>query len=336
MKKEDIEISSTKQGIVVAIDSTGNFQELLAELRIRLKDSPAEDWSSEGQVMVDLGSRDVSQVEMTALESLFFEHGLFLKRIISRPDLPLEKIKSAAASSKGKAKGKSSRTGKDSLKVKNAPLPGTSGAEVIQIKDLPAKTNSKKPFSESTKKRMGLNGLAEPTEPNPRGPNQEVAATTELEAINEMPADNREAANHINLPSLEGPIAEHGMGLGAPEETKRVIKNSIDQSDTLLVQRSLRSGQSIQHTGSVVIMGDVNPGAEVTAGGNIVVMGSFRGVAHAGARGDESATITASRLRPPQLRIAGHITRPPDGEQGGPEVTETARIREGIVVIERY
>ncbi len=336
MKKEDIVISSTKQGIVVAIDSTGNFQELMAKLRIRLKDSPAEDWSSEGQVMVDLGSRDVSQIEMTALESLFFEYGLFLKRIISRPDLPSEKIKSAAVSSKGKAKGKSSRNGKDSLKVKAVTRPGTFGSEVIQFMDLPAKTDSIQTFSESTKESIGLNSLAKPTEPNLRRANQEVAASTELEAINEIPADKRGATNHSSLPSLEGTITEHSMGLGAPDQTDRVIKNAIDQSDTLLVQRSLRSGQSVHHTGSVVIMGDVNPGAEVTAGGNIVVMGSFRGVAHAGARGDESATITAFRLRPTQLRIAGHITRPPDGEQGGPEVTETARIREGIVVIERY
>ena len=335
MKKEDIVISSTKQGIVVAIDSAGNFQELLAKLRIRLKDSPAEDWSSEGQVMVDLGSRDVSKVEMTALESLFFEHGLFLKRLISRPDLPLEKIKSAAASSKGNAKGKSGQIVKDSPKAKTAVRPGISGAEVIQIKGLPAKTDPVQTFSESTRS-IGLNGLAKPTESNRQEVNQEVAATTKVKTINEIPADNRETANHNNLPSLEGPIAEHGMSLGASEEIKRVTKNTIDQSDTLLVQRSLRSGQSIHHTGSVVIMGDVNPGAEVTAGGNIVVMGSFRGVAHAGARGDESATITAFRLRPTQLRIAGHITRPPDGEQGGPEVTETARIREGIVVIERY
>ena len=308
MKKEDI-VTATPQDLV-AIDSAGNFQELLAKLRIRLKDTPAEDWSSEGQVMVDLGSRDISQVEMTALESLFFEHGLFLKRIISRPDLPLEKIKSAAASSKGKAKVKPSRTGKDTIKVKAAVQPGISGAEVIQIKDLPAKTDPTQNCSGLTKESIARNDLAEPTEPNLREANQEVAVTTEVEAIKEIPADNRKAANHNSLPSLEDSIREQNQSLGASEETKRITKNNFDQADTLLVQRSLRSGQSIHHTGSVVIMGDVNPGAEVIAGGNIVVMGSFRGVAHAGAQGDESATITAFRLRPTQLRIAGHITRP--------------------------
>lgn len=320
MKKEDLVISSTKQGTVVALDSAGSFPELLARLRIRLQDEPAENWSGAGQVMVDLGSRDVSQIEMTALESLFFEHGLHLQRIISRPDLPLEKLKSTSAGQKGKAKAKSSRTSKTSLKTKAAAPAGTFGAEVIKIKDLPAKTKPTQLISEPAKEKTSQDGPAEPAKSSPPGINLEAAATKELEKTVEISAEKPTAANQNQ----------------APTETKGVAGRAAEQSDTLLVQRSLRSGQCIQHTGSVVIMGDVNPGAEVTAGGNIVVMGSFRGVAHAGASGDESATITAFRLRPTQLRIAGHITRPPDGEQGGPEVTETARIREGIVVIERY
>jgi len=40
-----------------------------------------------------------------------------------------------------------------------------------------------------------------------------------------------------------------------------------------------------------VVLGDVNPGAEVVAGGDIIVLGALRGVAHAGAMGDEDTVV---------------------------------------------
>ena len=86
----------------------------------------------------------------------------------------------------------------------------------------------------------------------------------------------------------------------------------------------------------VVVMGDVNPGGEIIAGGNIVVMGHLRGVVHAGALGSQKAVVAAFRLQPTQLRIANHITRAPDGEEIIPNQPEVARIRNGIVVIEKY
>lgn len=112
----------------------------------------------------------------------------------------------------------------------------------------------------------------------------------------------------------------------------------LEQGDhTILVQRTLRSGQTIEYAGNVVVLGDVNPGAEIIAGGHVVVMGALRGVVHAGALGDQSATITAFLLEPTQLRIASHITRPPDGmntlEVIEPEI---ARIKDDMVIIEKY
>jgi len=104
---------------------------------------------------------------------------------------------------------------------------------------------------------------------------------------------------------------------------------------TVLIQRTVRSGQSIRYPGNVVIMGDVNPGAEVVAGGNIIVMGSLRGMAHAGAAGNQNSVVAAFRLHPTQLRIADHIARAPDGDAVKPEQAEIARIQNGIVVIKR-
>lgn len=105
--------------------------------------------------------------------------------------------------------------------------------------------------------------------------------------------------------------------------------------NTALICRHLRSGQKVFSEGNIVVLGDINPGAEVIAGGNILVMGSLRGLAHAGAFGDDSALIAAYRLNPTQLRIANHITRPPDGEVVEMETPELARIKAGKVVIEK-
>ncbi|GAB6158219.1 hypothetical protein JCM39194_14190 [Desulfotomaculum varum] len=112
--------------------------------------------------------------------------------------------------------------------------------------------------------------------------------------------------------------------------------DGLVDENTVLVQRTLRSGQSVYHDGNVVILGDVNPGAEVVAAGNIIVMGSLRGVVHAGAKGDTGAVILAFRLRPTQLRIANHITRPPEDEVSDQDYPELARIKNGVVTIETF
>jgi septum site-determining protein MinC len=110
----------------------------------------------------------------------------------------------------------------------------------------------------------------------------------------------------------------------------------ISQEQTILVQRTIRSGQRIFYPGNVVVLGDVNPGGEVIAGGNIIVMGTFRGIAHAGALGNEDAIIAALQLEPSQLRIAGYITRAPEGDYASVYQPEIARVQDGIVIIEKY
>ncbi len=119
-------------------------------------------------------------------------------------------------------------------------------------------------------------------------------------------------------------------------ENRGPWQETFADENTILIQRTVRSGQSIRFDGNVVVMGDVNPGSEIVASGNIVVMGALRGVVHAGALGDERATVAAFKLQPTQLRIANHITRAPDGDYLTPEYPEIARIKEGVVVIEVY
>ncbi len=76
-----------------------------------------------------------------------------------------------------------------------------------------------------------------------------------------------------------------------------------DKDPTLMVRRTLRSGQTVRYTGNVVIMGDVNPGATVEAEGDVVVLGSLRGQAHAGTSGREGSVVVALAMLATQLRI---------------------------------
>lgn len=87
----------------------------------------------------------------------------------------------------------------------------------------------------------------------------------------------------------------------------RSYKEKIENSDTIFQKGSIRSGQKIEAEGSVVIIGDVNAGAEVIARDNIIVQGTLRGLAHAGAKGNKDAIITAGNLEAVQVRISNIV-----------------------------
>lgn len=90
-------------------------------------------------------------------------------------------------------------------------------------------------------------------------------------------------------------------------EIKRAFSEEIESSETKFYRGSLRSGKKIEYEGSIVILGDVNSGAEVIAGENIVIVGTLRGMAHAGAKGNRKAMISAVSIEAPQIRIADII-----------------------------
>ena len=87
----------------------------------------------------------------------------------------------------------------------------------------------------------------------------------------------------------------------------RTFNREIGISETKFHKGSLRSGQKLETEGSLVILGDVNSGAEVMASENIVVLGSLRGLAHAGAKGNKQAIISAGLLDTVQIRIANIV-----------------------------
>ena len=88
---------------------------------------------------------------------------------------------------------------------------------------------------------------------------------------------------------------------------KRTFNKKTEMSETKFYRGSLRSGQKMEAEGSLVILGDVNSGAEVMAADNIVVLGALRGLAHAGAKGNKKAIISAGLLDTVQIRIANIV-----------------------------
>jgi len=104
------------------------------------------------------------------------------------------------------------------------------------------------------------------------------------------------------------------------------------RGETKILARTVRSGGRVESSGSVVILGDVNAGAEVLAADDIIVIGTLRGLAHAGAHGNERAVVWAQRIRSPQLRIGPAVAQADGGNDAtsGPEV---AHLVEGQIVV---
>lgn len=83
-------------------------------------------------------------------------------------------------------------------------------------------------------------------------------------------------------------------------------------ADPLYIQTTVRSGMEIRHPGTVIVLGDANPGSSIVADGDVQIWGTLRGVAQAGASGNQRCLIMALRMEPTQIRIADHVARAPE------------------------
>lgn len=75
---------------------------------------------------------------------------------------------------------------------------------------------------------------------------------------------------------------------------------------------TLRSGQVLECETSIIIIGDVNPGAKIISTGNIVILGALKGMAYAGASGNEECFVVALDMCPMQIKIGNVIGRSED------------------------
>jgi len=118
--------------------------------------------------------------------------------------------------------------------------------------------------------------------------------------------------------------------IGSKEKRKEVRSDRL-----LVVDKSLRSGQKVEHNGDVLVLGDVNKDAQVVAVGNIIIMGTLRGIAIAGALGDEEAVVVALKMEPQQIRIGKKIAISEESERVSPGYPEVARVEDGMIVLEK-
>ena len=123
-----------------------------------------------------------------------------------------------------------------------------------------------------------------------------ILKNKEIDEIQELIKNNIDVEIDFDMPK--------SLGLSS---IKRTFNKEIAFSETKFHRGSLRSGQKMEVEGSLVILGDVNSGAEVMASDNIVVLGALRGLAHAGAKGNKQAIISAGLLDTVQIRIANVI-----------------------------
>jgi len=105
------------------------------------------------------------------------------------------------------------------------------------------------------------------------------------------------------------PAIPHGRD--APREAERerpppAAERPAPAARSLLIERSLRSGQSVWfEEGDVTIVGQVASGAEVIAGGSVHVYGALRGRAIAGVAQGQSARIFCQRLEAELIAVGG-------------------------------
>lgn len=146
-------------------------------------------------------------------------------------------------------------------------------------------------------------------------------------------ADTANAQKTLNRLRGEPEVPPEDIKPAAPEPPKENPRAEAAPG-TLVIKRTVRSGQTIKHAGDVVVLGDVNPGAEIIAEGDIVVWGKLRGLVHAGAGGDANATVGALTLTPTQLRIGTLIARAPEEQRNRNAPAEIARVKNGRIVVE--
>lgn len=164
----------------------------------------------------------------------------------------------------------------------------------------------------------------------------------QIETMGELLSEQQMTLWAVN--STASKTCEAAKSLGLEAELKSassngavaVAKHDSEAETAQTIRRTLRSGQTVEHPGTVIVVGDVNPGAKIVAGRNVIIWGRLRGTVHAGAIIAEDAFVCALELSPMQLIIGTIISRAPaDGVQGE-IIPEMAFVQDGQIVAEAW
>ncbi|MDN7811038.1 septum site-determining protein MinC [Burkholderia gladioli] len=128
-------------------------------------------------------------------------------------------------------------------------------------------------------------------------------APTAKPAQDEAPAAEASATPAAGVAEVAAVAAEPAGAASGAMGASAAASGSASQ--TLVIDRPLRSGQQIYAKGDLVVLAPVSNGAEVIAEGNIHVYAPLRGRALAGVLGNHDARIFCTCLEPELISIAG-------------------------------
>ncbi|MFM0752978.1 septum site-determining protein MinC [Paraburkholderia strydomiana] len=130
------------------------------------------------------------------------------------------------------------------------------------------------------------------------------AKSADEEAAGASAADLADAANSGTSTAPANQTAAPASVEPAPAPAAEPVRLATS-SQTMVVEKPLRSGQRIYAKGDLVVLGLVSYGAEVIAEGNIHIYAPLRGRALAGVQGNHDARIFCTCLEPELISIAG-------------------------------
>jgi septum site-determining protein MinC len=134
------------------------------------------------------------------------------------------------------------------------------------------------------------------------------------------------AAAAAEQAAAEQAAREHAARAAAQAATDAAVAAAIRQTQTMLIDKPLRSGQQVYAHGDVVILDVVSYGAEVIAEGNIHIYAPLRGRALAGVKGNTGARIFSTCMEPELISIAG-IYRTAEQTLAADVLGKTAQVR---------
>ncbi len=141
-----------------------------------------------------------------------------------------------------------------------------------------------------------------------------------LEEAKGQPIGEGRKTTKVNGTNFARPMARRlqadkkGVVSKASQGESEGEQNQIERAEGFY-RGTLRSGQVLESQSGVVIIGDVNPGAKVISYGNIVILGALKGVAFAGAGGDDECVIVALDMKPLQVQISNILAKSPDEQK---------------------
>ncbi|TKC91609.1 septum site-determining protein MinC [Trinickia terrae] len=125
-----------------------------------------------------------------------------------------------------------------------------------------------------------------------------------LEARDRRAPASKGAGDAGDNPASAAQEAPQAAGAAPAREPEPIARPAVP-SQTLVIDKPLRSGQQVYAKGDLVVLGLVSYGAEVIAEGNIHIYAPLRGRALAGVHGNHDARIFCTCLEPELISIAG-------------------------------